>query len=205
MLFRSFFCPFLILITFCLWGNALSAPQPLHDENRILSASQRHYLEKLGQELNQKTGFNLAVVLLDDSRNKREFLPDDNELMLYTAFKQQQHFVKLGKNLEPALSKTVIEELQQRFLFPEYKSARYDKGTLLLAYHLVKKLVESKGLALSIEPPESGPDDSLNAAGWVFIAIVFSLLFLALYKRGRRTRTVTADKRFRLGRFGRRY
>lgn len=204
MLFRSFFCPFLILITLCLWGNALSAPIQILDENRILNASQCHYLEKLALELNQKTNFSLVVVLLDDSRNKREFLPGDNELMLYTAFKQQQHFVRPGKKMGQSLSRATIEDLQQKFLFPEYKSARYDKGTLLLAYHLAKKLVESKGKSLSVEPPESGPDGSLNAAGWGFVAVVFSLLFFALYKRGHRTRTTTTCTRFRHGRFGKR-
>ena len=141
MLFRSFFSPFLIFITLFLWGNAFSTPIQILDENRVLSSHQNRYLENLAQELAKKTGFSLQVVLLDDSRGKREFLPGDNELLLYTAFKQQQHYVRLGKMLEPTLSKAVIENFQQKFLFPEYKSARYDKGTLLLAYHLVKKLV----------------------------------------------------------------
>lgn len=204
MLFRSFFSPFLIFITLFLWGNAFSTPIQILDENRVLSSHQNRYLENLAQELAKKTGFSLQVVLLDDSRGKREFLPGDNELLLYTAFKQQQHYVKLGKMLEPTLSKAVIENFQQKFLFPEYKSARYDKGTLLLAYHLVKKLVESRGNTLAIDPPEAGPEGSLNAAGWVFVGIVFSLLFFALYKRGRRKRTVITCRRFQHGRFGKR-
>ncbi len=202
MLFRSFSCHFLIFITFFLWGNALSAPLTFHDENRVLSATQGHYLEILAQELQQKTGFTLTIVLLNDGHNKREFLPGDNDLLLYTAFKQQQHFVKLGKNLESELSRTEIEKLQQKFLFPEYKSARYDKGTLQLAYQLTKTLIEKKGGSLSTLPPESSPEGSLNVAGWVFVATIFSLLFYALYRRGRHTRMGKNSRRFQNGRFG---
>ena len=202
MLFRSFFCHFLIFIAFFLWGNAFSASLTLHDENRVLSATQSHYLEILAQELEQKAGFTLTIVLLDDGHNKREFLPGDNELLLYTAFKQQQHFVKLGKNLESELSRTEIEKLQQKFLFPEYKSARYDKGTLQLAYQLTKAIVEKKGGSQSTLPPESAPEGSLNAAGWVFVAIIFSLLFYSLYRRGRHSRISKNSRRFQYGRFG---
>ena len=202
MLFRSFSCRFLIFITFFLWGNALSAPLTLLDENRVLSASQGRYLEFLAQELKQKTGFTLTIVLLDDSRNKREFLPGNDELLLYTAFRQQQHFVRLGKNLDSELSTTEIEKHQQKFLFPEYKSARYDKGTLQLAYQLAKTLVQKKGNSLTLAPPESAPEGSLNAAGWVFVAVIFSLLFYALYKRGRHTHMNKNSRRFQYGRFG---
>ncbi len=204
MLFRSFFRPFLIFITLCLWGNAFSAPKLLHDENRILSVSQCHYLEKLAQELEQKTGFSMAVILLDDNSGKRDFLPEDNELLLYTSLKQQQHLVKLGKNVEAAITTKTIERLQQEFLFPEYRMARYDKGTLQFAYHLAKELVAKKGNSLTTSPPEFEEDASLNAAGWVFVIIIFSLLFLALYKRVRRTQAVTTSSRFSFGRFGRR-
>ena len=204
MLFRSFFRPFLIFITLCLWGNALSAPKLLHDENRILSASQCHYLEKLAQELEQKTGFSMAVVLLDNNSGKHDFSPEDNELLLYTSLKQQQHLVKLGKNVEAVITTKTIERLQQEFLFPEYRMARYDKGTLQLAYHLAKELVAKKGNSLTTPPPEFEEDASLNAAGWVFVIIIFSLLFLALYKRVRRTQAVTTSSRFSFGRFGRR-
>ena len=202
MLFGQNFSFFLIFITLCAWGVSTAAPLRLHDENRVLSATQTRYLEKLAKELEQKTGFSLSVVLLEDSRNKRDFSPDSNEILLYTAFVQQLHQVKLGKKLESVLPKSTIEKLQQEFLFPEYKSARYDKGTLLLAYHLSNELAKAKGKTLVTEPPEFESAGSLNAAGWVFVAIIFSLVFYALYKRGRRTSAVSTNRRFHYGRFG---
>lgn len=195
-------CFFLIFITLCTWGTAIAAPLRLHDENRVLSATQTRYLEKLAKEVDQKAGFSLSVVLLDDSRNKRDFSPDSNEVLLYTAFVQQLHQVKLGKNLESVLPKSTIEKLQQEFLFPEYKSARYDKGTLLLAYHLSNELANAKGKTLVTEPPEFESAGSPNAAGWVFIAFIFSLVFYALYKRGRRTSAGSTSRHFHYGRFG---
>jgi uncharacterized membrane protein YgcG len=156
----------------------------------------------LAKEVAQKAGFSLSVVLLDDSRNKRDFSPDSNEILLYTVFAQQLHQVRLGKNLESVLPKGTIEKLQREFLFPEYKSARYDKGTLLLAYHLSKELAKAKSTTLATEPPEFESAGSLNAAGWVFVAFIFSLVFYALYKRGRRTSAVSTSRRFHYGRFG---
>ena len=202
MFFRSFFCHFLIIGTFCLWGNALASPLRLHDENRILSAPQVHYLKVLAQELEKGTGFSLAIVLLDDNSNKREIIPGGNELLIYTSFRQQLHFVKAGNRLENLLPKSTIEKLQQKFLFPEYKSARYDRGTLLLAYQLTKVLVEKKGSTLSTLPPEFGQEGSLNPAGWIFVAIIFSLLFYALYRRERHTHMSKISRRFQYGRFG---
>lgn len=202
MFFGRKICFFLIFITLCAWGAATAAPLRLHDENRVLSATQARYLENLAKDLEQKAGFSLSVVLLDDSRNKRDFSPDSNEVLLYTAFAQQLHQVKLGKNLESAIPKSTIEKFQQQFLFPEYKSARYDKGTLLLAYHLSNELANAKGKTLVTEPPEFESAGSLNAAGWVFIAFIFSLVFYALYKRGRRTSAVSTSSRFHYGRFG---
>ena len=159
-------------------------------------------MENLAKEVEQKAGFNLSVVLLEDSRNKRDFSPDSNEVLLYTAFVQQLHQVKLGKKLESVLPKSTIEKLQQKFLFPEYKSARYDKGTLLLAYHLSNELANAKGKTLVTEPPKFESAGSLNAAGWAFVAIIFSLVFYALYKRGRRTSAGSTSRRFHYGRFG---
>ena len=202
MLFGRNFSIFLIFITLCAWGVSTAAPLRLHDENRVMSATQARYLEKLAKELEQKTGFSLSVVLLEDSRNKRDFSPDSNEILLYTAFVQQLHQVKLGKNLESFLPKSTIEKLQQEYLFPEYKSARYDKGTLLLAYHLSNELANAKGKTLVTAPPEFESAGSLNAAGWVFVAIIFSLVFYALYKRGRRSYANTTSRRFHYGRFG---
>lgn len=202
MLFWRNFSFFLIFITLCAFGESVAAPLRLHDENRVLSATQTRYLENLAKEVAQKAGFSLSVVLLEDSRNKRDFSPDSNEILLYTAFVQQLHQVKLGKKLESVLPKSTIEKLQQEYLFPEYKSARYDKGTLLLAYHLSKELVKSKGETLTIAPPEFEAESSLNAAGWVFIAFIFSLVFYALYKRGRRTSAGSTSRRFHYGRFG---
>ena len=202
MFFGRNFSFFLIFITLCTWGVSTAAPLKLHDENRVLSAPQTLYLEKLAKELEQKAGFSLSVVLLDDSRNKRDFSPDSNEVLLYTAFVQHLHHVQLGKNLESFLPKNTLEKLQQEFLFPEYKSARYDKGTLLLAYHLSNELVKSKGKTLTIAPPEFEAESSLNAAGWAFIAIIFLSVFYALYKRGRRSCSFSASKRFHYGRFG---
>jgi len=202
MLFGRKFSIFLIFITLCTWGVSTAAPLRLHDENRVLSATQTRYLKKLAKELEQKTGFSLSVVLLEDSRNKRDFSPDSNEILLYTAFAQQLHQVRLGKNLESVLPKGTIEKFQQEFLFPEYKSARYDKGTLLLAYHLSNELANAKGKTLVTEPPEFESADSLNAAGWAFVAIIFSLVFYALYKRGRRTSAGSTSSRFHYGRFG---
>ena len=202
MFFSGVFRFFLIFFTFSTWGLAMAAPLRIYDENRILSAPQTHYLKNLAQELEQKTGFSLAIVLLDDNGHKRDIPPNDNELLLYTSFKQQLHFVKFGTNLDGFLSKAVVEKYQQEYLFPEYKSARYDKGTLLLAYHLSKELAEKKGVVLTIEPPESEPKGSLNTASWIFVSVVFSLLFFTLYKRGRRTRIATTYKRFRYGQFG---
>lgn len=202
MLFGRKICFFLIFITLCAFGESVAAPLRLHDENRVLSATQTRYLENLAKEVAQKAGFNLSVVLLEDSRNKRDFSPDSNEVLLYTAFVQQLHQVKLGKKLESVLPKSTIERLQQEYLFPEYKSARYDKGTLLLAYHLSNELAKAKGTTLVTEPPEFESAGSLNAAGWVFIAIIFSLVFYALYKRGRRTSAGSTSRRFHYGRFG---
>ena len=202
MFFGRKICFFLIFITLCAWSAATAAPLRLHDENRVLSATQTRYLENLAKEVEQKTGFSLSVVLLEDSRNKRDFSPDSNEVLLYTAFMQHLHHVQLGKNLESVLPKSTIEKLQQEFLFPEYKSARYDKGTLLLAYHLSNELAKAKGKTLVTEPPEFESAGSLNAAGWVFVAIIFSLVFYALYKRGRRTSAGFTSKRFHYGRFG---
>ncbi|MBR2898681.1 MAG: TPM domain-containing protein [Fibrobacter sp.] len=192
----------MIFITLCAFGESVAAPLRLHDENRVLSATQTRYLENLAKEVAQKAGFSLSVVLLEDSRNKRDFSPDSNEVLLYTAFVQQLHQVKLGKKLESVLPKSTIEKLQQKFLFPEYKSARYDKGTLLLAYHLSKELVKSKDETLTIAPPEFESAGSLNAAGWAFVTIIFSLVFYALYKRGRRTSAGSTSRRFHYGRFG---
>jgi uncharacterized membrane protein YgcG len=202
MFFGRNFSFFLIFITLCAWGVSTAAPLRLHDENRVLSATQTRYLEKLAKELKQKTGFSLSVVLLEDSRNKRDFSPDSNEVLLYTAFVQHLHHVQLGKNLESFLPKSTIEKLQQEYLFPEYMSARYDKGTLLLAYHLSNELANAKGKTLVTEPPEFESAGSLNAAGWVFVAIIFSLVFYALYKRGRRTSAGSTSRRFHYGRFG---
>ena len=187
MFFGRKICFFLIFITLCAWGTAIAAPLRLHDENRVLSATQTRYLENLAKEVEQKAGFSLSV---------------SNEVLLYTAFVQQLHQVKLGKKLESVLPKSTIEKLQQEFLFPEYKSARYDKGTLLLAYHLSNELANAKGKTLVTEPPEFESAGSLNAAGWVFIAIIFSLVFYALYKKGRRTSAGSTSRRFHYGRFG---
>jgi len=202
MFFRSIFRFLLIFFTFGSWGTALATPLSLHDENRILSSIQIQYLEKLAEELNRTTDFSLSIVLLDKISPNMDIPPKDDQILLVTLLRQHRILVKTGKMVEPFLPKKRIEELQQEYLFPEYRAGRYDRGTVSLIYYTVQELIQKKGGTLSLPLPTSTLENHINPAGWIFILLIFALLVTTLFKKKKKKYRTSFCRDFKNGRFG---
>ena len=202
MFFRAFFHFFLIFLTLCSWGPALATPLSLYDENRVLNSAQIRYLESLAEELNHATGFELSLLLIDGSSPKMDTPPKTGEILLVTSFRQQRNMVKVGKSVGKALSSAQIEQIQRKYLFPEYKAGRYDRGNLSLAYYLAKEIIEKRGGTLTLPAPESTLESHMGLSGWFFVLLVFALLALAITKRRKERRENSLYRNFKYGRFG---
>ena len=202
MFFRSIFRFLLIFFTLGPWGMVLATPLSLHDENRILSSTQIHYLEKIAHELNRTTGFSLSVVMLDKASPNMDIPPKDGQILLITLFRQHRVFVKTGKTVEPFLPRKRVDMLLQEFLFPEYRAGRYDRGTVSLVYYAVQEIIQKKGGTLTLPPPAPPLNSHINAAGWIFIFLIFALLIATLFKKTKKKKLTVFGRDFKYGRFG---
>ena len=190
----------LFAITLVLFSWAAGTPsRPDHslvyDENRLLSAQQVEYFDRISEELSSKTGSVIAIALLDDigKRNIHDYAfeiaqkwgidcKSGKGIMILIALKQRRQVVEIGSG--NTIPQSQVETLQQGKLFPAFRKERYGEGINTFAFALADALTRESATTLNIAPPPN-EDSSISLRGWIFIIVVFGAL-IAFGGRARR-------------------
>ena len=200
MKFRNLF---LVAVVLCLATFASALPKRpvncyVYDENRLMSAQQVEFFNKLSDELYRKTGATIAAVLVDDigRQDARMFALETAEhwgvggktnegILIYVALKQRRRSVEVGYGAEGYLPDALVERLQQQTLIPAFRRERYGEGIVALAYSIAEVVAREKGVSLEIAAEKAPQEDPVTLREWIFIILIFGIV-IALAAKGRR-------------------
>jgi uncharacterized protein len=172
--------------------------QPTADVNDfagILSPAEKNALEQRCLELRQRTGGQLAVVVLrslqggevDDFTEKlfRQWgvgqADKKNGVMLLVALDDRKARIEVGYGLEPVLPDALAGRILQQQLFPAFKQQQYGPG-LTAAVNRIAEIVEKNEPA-----PQNLQDGAIDLGGLACL-----LPFLVPFPSLRRWPSVTA-------------
>jgi uncharacterized protein len=145
--------------------NSLTATADVNDFAKLLTTDQKAILEARCQRLREKTGSQLAVVILrslqggevDDFTNKLFAkwkvgqAGKDNGVMLLVAIDDHKARIETGYGLEPVLPDILTQRILQEQLIPQFRQQRYFEG-LHAAVNRIAEIVEKGEPAANVIP-----------------------------------------------------
>ena len=214
-----------LIIVFLCWSGSIIAeaiPKPtgyVNDYAQVIDQGSRQSIEQLCQELESKTGAQLAIVTLSSLQGepvedyavklfqqwgigKKE---KSNGLLLLIAIQERRSRIEVGYGLEPVITDGYAGEVL-RTLRPYFRANQYGPGLYAAANQLALRLAESAGVTLSVKPVlrRGGRVSSSPSAFHQLIsgALILLALFLAPYFSGGLGGTFTGPpmgRRYRRG------
>ena len=193
----------LAALVLCLATFASALPKRpansyVYDENRLMSAQQVEFFDKLASELYRKTGVAIAAALVDDigRQDARMFALETAEswgvggksnegVLIFVAMKQRRRSVEVGYGAEGYLPDALVERLQQKTLIPAFRTERYGEGIVALAYGIAEVVAREKGVTLEISGKDLRHEDPVTLREWIFIILIFAIV-IGLAVRGNR-------------------
>lgn len=206
----------LIIFSFSISISAqVNYPSPtnykyINDYSNILNSNEIETIVSLGKELEDKTGAQSIVVIIDTTDN----IPienysinlfrsweigqkaKDNGLLILVAIKDRKWRVEVGRGLEGVIPDALSNRVMESLATDDFKNDNYGSG-IIKSYSTFNDLIaEEYGVTLSkslnIEiPKESNRQDSSNIFDAIPIGIILVLLILdIIFNRGRIIRTI---------------
>ena len=170
----------------------------VYDENRLVSAQQLEFFDRLSDEVAKETGISIDAVLLDDTgeRDVAQYASDiadkwqadagvKGEVLIFVVQKQRRKLVVTKGTASEILDRVSIRKAEQDLLVPSFRMEHYGDGILSLAGWLTFAIGDSTGKKFDIDMQEQPSEEGLTIRGWIFIAAVFGLL-IAFGSKGRR-------------------
>jgi uncharacterized protein len=138
--------------------NSLQPSADVNDYAGILSATEEAALEQRCRELREKTGAQLAVVILDSLQGGQidDFTVKlfqrwsvgqagkDNGIMLLVALQDRKARIEVGYGLEPVLPDVLAGRILSEQLFPAFKQQRYAAGLSAAVDRIVDLVVRGE-------------------------------------------------------------
>ena len=210
---------FIWILAFCGLGTALAAqdgttndipPYPvkptasqIYDDNHLLNATETRLFDDLAKELFQKTGIELACVLVNDFKyaahkeNGRDFssrtadqwqlgAPTGEGVMIFISQKQRWKDIVITPGAQNLFDENDLAKIQQKTLLPALRENNYGEGILSLAYTLAQKAAQAKGVSLEVDGSAyTFSRNSTSSLMILFSLFVFFLVLMAKFSGGR--------------------
>ena len=173
--------------------HAQALPKPsryVSDFARVIDPSSLQRIERLCQELENKTGAQLAVVTIDSLKGEpiEDFAvklfeqwgigkkDKSNGLLLLIAVQDRKSKIEVGYGLEPVITDGISGEIL-RSLRPYFRANQYGEGLYSGAFALASRVAENAGVRLSANPginPLRVPSNGrATPCGWIIRNIDF--------------------------------
>ena len=170
----------------------------VYDENRLVSAQQLEFFDRLSDEVAKETGISIDAVLLDDTgeRDVAQYASDiadkwqadagvKGEVLIFVVQKQRRKLVVTKGTASEILDRVSIRKAEQDLLVPSFRMEHYGDGILSLAGWLTFAISDSTGKKFDIDMQEQPSEEGMTLRGWIFVVAVFGLL-IAFGSKGRR-------------------
>ncbi len=182
----------------------------VQDYANVLSPNAKQAIQALGQNLDQKTTAQLAVVTIDslDGAALEDYSLElfrswgigdktkNNGVLILVAVKDRKSRIEVGYGLEGALPDGLTGRIQDQYMLPYFRNGQYERG-ILNAYGVIANLVAKEynvtlasggkqQVAQAIDEEPQNPLVTLLVALGIFILIIIDNKFLG----GTLTRTL---------------
>lgn len=196
-------------ISFLLWalsGTVLAAnqwPAPVgyvNDFAHVIPADQAQALESFLQEVEQKTGSEIAVVTVpsvnggDVDAAAVELYKTwgigkkgkDNGVLILAAIQDRRARIEVGYGLEGVLTDGDAGDILRQQVYPSFKQQQYGQGLINAVQAIVQRIAPDAGGQTQVQ---NQGDEGSGRLSWIqiFLILVFILIFIInSLTRGRR-------------------
>lgn len=163
------------------------------DPNHILSPSNVEYLDTISQLIDEESGAEFAIVVVNDYRGDSDFdfalelfnawgigkKGADNGLLLFIAKDRREYRFISGYGMERFLPDAYLKRIGEKYLVPYFKEGDYDQG-LIEVSHVIRQVLTSEDSIKELESmmPEAIPFFSLKNPFFKSTLMVLGLFFL---------------------------
>lgn len=192
------------LLTFSGLPRLVAAVEPtiplprgfVSDYVGVLDASTVRELDGLIGELKQKTGAEIAVVVVNSTQPLSTFdyamkiaeswkpgqKDKDNGVVFVAALQDRELFILTGYGVEGPLPDGRVGEIRDRLVVPAFRSGDYSGGIRAATWELATAIAADAGVTLSGTPP-ARPRGSRPGVPSAIVPVAILLLFLLLSSR----------------------
>jgi len=164
------------------------------DRANVIDPATKQKITRLVEELQQKTGAEIAVLTVDTTAPLDDFTygmqvadawkvgkkGEDTGVLVLVAAKDRKLRIMVGYGLEGILPDGLVGEIQDREMVPEFRAGRMAEGIWRGAAALANRIATDRGVQLTGVPaPRAAPPPATpQIPPWVFVLalIVFMLL-----------------------------
>ena len=165
------------------------------DRAGVLPPATRTRITKLVEELQARTGAEIAVLTVDSTQPLDDFTyamrvaeawkpgrkRDDTGIVFLVAAKDRKLRILVGYGLEGILPDGLVGEIEDTEIVPEFRAGRMDEGIWRGVAALASRIAADRGVTLTgVPPPRPRPQNGLPT--WVLVLIVLALAALILYQ-----------------------
>ena len=172
----------------------MPAPQGfVTDRAGVIDAATQAKLTRLLEELQQKTGAEIAVLTVDSTAPLDDFSyamqvaeawkpgkkGEDTGAVVLVAVKDRKVRVVVGYGLEGILPDGLVGQIQDREMVPEFRAGRMAEGIWRGVAALASRIAAARGVELTGAPaPRAAPQAPPHIPFWVILLVVVVLMLL---------------------------
>ncbi len=164
------------------------------DRAGVLSPASAARIGTLVEELQAKTGAEIAVLTVDTTQPLDDFTyamrvaaawkpgrkGEDTGVVLLVAVADRKVRVVVGYGLEGILPDGLVGEIQDREVVPELRAGRLDEGIWRGVAALAARIAAAKGVTLTgVPPPRSSTGPIFST--WLVVLVILVILAFMLY------------------------
>ncbi len=196
---------YLLALTALAGAVAAEVPPPqgfVTDRAGVIDPATRAKLTRLLEELQQKTGAEIAVLTVDSTAPLDDFSyamqvaeawkpgkkGEDTGILVLVAVKDRKVRILVGYGLESILPDGLVGQIQDREMVPEFRGGRMAEGIWRGVAALASRIAASRGVELTGVPaPRTAPQELPHIPVWAIVLIVVILMLFAARasRRGR--------------------
>ena len=193
-----------LLLGAAVAAQQIPAPQGfVTDTAGVIDAGTRAKIEALVQELQQKTGAEIAVLTVDSTAPLDDFTyamqvaetwkvgkqGDDSGVVVLVAVKDRKVRVVTGYGVEGVLPDGLVGNIQDREMVPEFRAGRMGEGIWRGVAAMAARIAAERGATLTGVPaphPAPAAQQPVQIPFWVIVLlIVLAMIVMAqMNKRG---------------------
>lgn len=179
-------------------GAPVPAPQGfVTDRAGVIDAGTTAELTALLEELQQKTGAEIAVLTVDTTAPLDDFSyamqvaeawkpgkkGEDTGVLVLVAVKDRKVRILTGYGVEDILPDGLVGEIRDRQMLPEFRAGRMAAGIWKGVAALANRIAASRGVALSGAPAPPAAAAPPPLPLWIVVLILVAILLLAMRRR----------------------